>query len=85
MSKATTVYYERISATVSEVLRRTWNQKITYAEKHRLENPSLMDILGAQEIDADQRPVQRPDQNWLQATGSGNQWLQLALAVEEKQ
>jgi hypothetical protein len=80
MSKETTVYYEKISSTVSAVLRRTWNEEIINAERHRLENPSLMDILGAQ-IDDDQRP----DEYRVQATGSGNKWLQLALAIEEKQ
>jgi hypothetical protein len=84
MSKETTVYYEKISSTVSAVLRRTWNEEIINAERHRLENPSLMDILGAQ-IDDDQRPDQRPDEYRVQATGSGNKWLQLALAIEEKQ
>lgn len=81
MVRDTTEYYDNMSAIVSESLRRQWNQEILNAEHNRLQDLPLMDILGAQEVEADDMP----DPSRVRIPGSGNKWLQLALAVEEKQ
>ena len=85
MASETTKYYEKMTGTVPDTLWRTWNRDIQAAEQNRLKNPSVMDILGAQH----QASNEQSDRNHIRAGASGSgsrqQWLHLALAIEEKQ
>ena len=75
-------YYDQMSSTVTASLRRKGGQDIKLAESQRLQDPSVMDILGARELDMSIGPDEpgRP-----QPRATGPKWLQLALAIEEQQ
>jgi hypothetical protein len=74
-------YFQNISSTVSETLRMTWNQEIKAAEKKRLHDPSVMDILGAEQV----KITAAPDHSRVRPSTAADEWLEFALAIEEKQ
>lgn len=82
MVQLTGVYYDQMSSTVLASLRRTWEHEIILAERERMRDPSVMDVLGARDTD----PAglkEGPDRS--QPKGTGPKWLQLALVIEEQQ
>jgi hypothetical protein len=79
----TSLYYDQMSSTVPRALRNMWEVEITRAESQRVENPSVMDIIGAQETQIDPGPDPIPTQS--SRTRTDVQWLNLALSIEERQ
>ena len=74
-------YYNKMSSTISQTFLDTWEAAIRSAERHRVSNPSVMDMLGAQEID----PIPEAAPSQERGSGQAQQWLQLAIAIEERQ
>ncbi len=81
MVRDTTLYYDQMSSTVSRALRNMWEAEITRAESQQLRNPSVMDIIGAQEI----HKARDPNPTQSGRTQTDLQWLDLALSIEERQ
>lgn len=77
----TSNYYTQFSSTVSVTLQRKWEQEIISAEDRRLEDPSAMDIIGAQQLGTGAGSGSDPNRQ----TGAGPAWLHLALSIEERQ
>ena len=83
MVQETSLYYDQMSMTVPQTLKIKWEAKITQAESQQVENPSVMDIIGAQETRIDPIPDPIPTQSTRAQTDV--QWLNLALSIEEQQ
>ena len=82
MVHKTSSYYSQLSSTIPVASRKKWEKEMTLAESRRLEDPSAMDIIGAQEVDlptADS--ALQPDRR----TAAVHAWLNLALSIEERQ
>jgi hypothetical protein len=85
MVRETTSDYDTMSSTVPENLRKIWDEEMTHAERRRLVEPSVMDILGAQQMDTDTESDPGPVQHQGAGTGAEAEWLNLALSIEERQ
>jgi len=79
MVQKTSDYFNQMSCTITLQARNKWEQQLMVAEKRRLEDPSAMDIIGAQQMGVDGRT----DPSLV--TYSGPEWLTLALSIEERQ
>ena len=81
MVQETTQYYDQMTSIVPPVLKQKWEKDIIAAENKRLKKPSVMDIIGAQDLQSKMQsgpnPIDRP-QTTLK-------WLDLALSMEERQ
>jgi hypothetical protein len=79
MVQDTIHYYDQMTSIVAPALKRKWEREIVQAEHQRLENPSCMDIIGAQNIQIrlGPSPATQAEMN--------TEWLDLALAMEERQ
>ena len=60
-----------------------WEAEIARAESQRVKNPSVMDIIGAQETQID--PSLDPILTESCRARTDVQWLNLALSIEERQ
>jgi hypothetical protein len=79
MVHKTSEYYSLFSSTVSASAIKKWTQDMTIAESRRLKNPEEMDIIGAQKHGFHAEPAPN------RLTLTGNEWLNLALSMEERQ
>jgi hypothetical protein len=77
-------YYEKLVDGVNDIDLRQWEDEIRHAENTRLQDRSVMDILGAKSLQRDQAADEAQSDN-----GSGHksdiEWIQLAINIEEKQ
>ena len=80
MVQETSEYYKKISGTVPQQLRNLWNKAVQSAESSRMDDPTVMDIFGAEEIEANIPPEPESDSGT-----PGARWLHLALSMEETQ
>jgi hypothetical protein len=81
MARQANDYYHKMSSTISQTFLNTWEAAIQSAERHRVSDPSVMDMLGAQDVD----PIAEPEPRRERGSGQAQQWLQLAIAIEERQ
>jgi hypothetical protein len=84
MVHTTSEYYTRFTSTVSAGDLKKWTKQIELAESRRLKDPHAMDIMRAHQ------PVFNTDpagsgSNPNRPTGVVNEWLILALSIEENQ
>jgi hypothetical protein len=84
MVRTTSEYYAKFTSTISAGAIKKWTQEIETAESKRLQDPQAMDIMGAHQ------PKSNADLGNLRAepnrsSEKGNQWLHLALLIEERQ
>jgi hypothetical protein len=84
MVHSTSEYYTQFTSTVSAGALKKWTTEIELAESQRLKDPSVMDIMRAQQPEGTADPIQ-PGADPTRATGVGSRWLSLALSIEEKQ
>jgi len=77
----TTHYYDQMSSVVSPALQRQWEADIISAESKRYTNPSVMDILGVQQM----KMSSEPEPIEIGRAGANLDWLDLALSIEERQ
>ena len=80
MVHKTSEYYTQLTSTIPARARTKWEQEITSAERRRLEEPRVMDIIGTQQTDVAARSSADPN-----LSGTGPEWLTLALSIEERQ
>ena len=84
MVQTTSEYYAKFTSTISAGALKKWTQEIETAESRRLKNPKAMDIMCAHQPESSSdlgNLGAKP--NW--SSSPGNQWLQLALSIEERQ
>jgi len=81
MVDTTSQYYTQFTSTISASALRKWTKEITSAESQRLKDPWAMDIMRAHQPEGNTGPAQSANR----LTGVGNEWLHLALSIEEKQ
>ena len=79
MVQDTTHYYDQMTSIVAPALKQKWEKEIFLAERQRFEKPSVMDIIGAQDIHI------RPGPRSAEQAEKNMDWLDLALAMEERQ
>lgn len=61
-----------------------WEDQITSAERNRMQDRSVMDILGArQPVEEEAAASNQSDDNT--SRGSITEWIQLGIDIEEKQ
>ena len=80
MVKAARVYFDNMTATISSDDIEEWTKQIEDAESRRMDDRSVMDILRAKEVGADVGAGNQPME-----TGPGDEWIQLAFIMEERQ
>jgi hypothetical protein len=62
MVHKTSSCYMQLSSTIAVALRKKWEEEVTSAENQRLEDPSAMDIIGAQDVNLlTSRSAPQPD------------------------
>jgi hypothetical protein len=84
MNRTTSEYYTKFTSTISAVAVKKWTKEIETAESKRLKNPQAMDIMRAHQPEWNSHPGHSgADPN--PTSDLGNQWLQLALSIEERQ
>ena len=79
MVQETTHYYGQMTSMVSPALINKWEQDIVTAESQWLTMPSVMDIIGTQEIEMNSDPSS------AETHPKHIRWLDLALSIEEWQ
>jgi hypothetical protein len=79
MVQETLQYYDQMTSMVAPALRQKWEKEIVVAESQRLTKPSVMDIIGAQDIHI------RPGPTSAEPPQKNMEWLDLALSMEERQ
>ncbi len=82
MSSTTDQYYANLVTRISAGNLTTWKGQIEQAEKDRMRDRSVMDILGAVRPDTDVAMVNLAEQP---VDDTITQWLQLAIEIEGKQ
>ena len=81
MVHTTSEFYNQFTSTISTQALKKWTKEITFAEAQRLKDPHVMDIMGARQPDV----IVGPPESVTNSNRTGNQWLSLALSIEEKQ
>jgi hypothetical protein len=84
MVQTTSEYYTKFTSTISAGAVNKWTKEIETAESKRLKDPQAMDIMRAHQPELNADPgstVTGPNRS----SEVGNQWLQLALSIEERQ
>lgn len=72
-------YYEKISSTASQDQLRHWENQIATAEIHRMNERSVMDLLGANVTDRNSHITRQMGDE------KADDWLSQALSLEERQ
>ena len=84
MIQTTSEYYAKFTSTISTGAVKKWTKDIETAESKRLKDPRVMDIMRAHQPESSSDPgYSGADPN--RSSEMGNQWLQLALSIEERQ
>lgn len=87
-------YYDDINFRISSADRAQWEQAILAAEATRLDDPAVMDILGAAKakspgdpavLDMVARDVDSGACDLTPAAAEAEKWIDLALSLEEMQ
>jgi hypothetical protein len=81
MQAETEAYFNEMSAGLSNADCAQWEKEILAAEADRLRRPAAMDILGARSAEPGADDDSRP----RQATTDAEQWIELALMMEQWQ
>jgi len=68
---------------ISDVYQDKWEKEIKKGEEMRLQDPSVMDILGAKDLPKEDTTVVPRENN--SAHGKIEEWIQLGINIEEKQ
>jgi hypothetical protein len=84
MVRTTSEYYANFTSTVSAAALKKWTREIETAESRRLKNPEAMDIMCAH-LPESSGDLGNSGSNQKRSSEKGNQWLQLALSIEERQ
>jgi hypothetical protein len=79
MVQETIHYYDQMTSMVAPAFKQKWEKEIVVAESQRLTKPSVMDIIGAQDIHI------RPSPTAAEQPQKNMEWLDLALSMEERQ
>lgn len=82
MAKEAAAYYDSLVRGIAPTDVRTWEEQICHAEKHRITDRSVMDIIGAASVSDEE-----PNASTVSGTGRGpvEKWLSLAITIEQKQ
>jgi len=84
MIQTTSEYYAKFTSTISAGAIKKWTKEIEAAESKRLKDPQAMDIMRSHQPESGSNPGHLgADSN--RSSEMGNQWLQLALSIEERQ
>ena len=84
MVQTTSEYYTKFTSTLSATAVKKWTKDIETAESKQLKDPQAMDIMRAHQPESSGNPGHSgADPN--RSSEVGNQWLQLALSIEERQ
>ena len=84
MIQTTSEYYAKFTSTISAGAIKKWTKEIEAAESKQLKDPQLMDIMCSHQPESGSNPGHLgADSN--RSSEMGNQWLQLALSIEERQ
>jgi hypothetical protein len=78
------MYYEKMVQGISNEDLVEWEEKIQTAESARMRDRSVMDILGAKEIEVEVSAASQQSDPNLEH-GSVAEWIKLALDIEELQ
>ena len=81
MSTSAAQYYSNLIDGIPPYEIEEWQRQIEHAEKHRMEDKSVMDIIGANQMPSANELPSAPDE----VEGEVAQWIQLAIAIEEQQ
>jgi hypothetical protein len=82
MAQETAEYFSKFSSSISLQNRQQWEHEIKNAESSQLRNPAAMDILGICETPHAEQSVPTSERN---AQTSVEEWIQMAIDLEEKQ
>jgi hypothetical protein len=75
-------YFEKMTTTIEKGMVDEWEAEMVTAEGERLHTPAAMDIMGTRLAAAVSNPSDRSGEN---SSSAEEEWISLALAVEEKQ
>lgn len=75
-------YYKNLCSTVDGNLQQLWRTEINTAEKNRFQTPDAMDIMGSRHTAATHGGPSTTNQSH---DSKGEEWISLALTVEERQ
>ena len=76
-------YFNKLSMTINKKDIDHWTAEITKAESNRFDKPDVMDLMGTWHVKAAGRDVGELQNH--QETSPGEEWISLALTVEERQ
>ena len=82
MSTSADQYYTNLIEGIPTHDVHEWQVQIEHAERHRMDDRSVMDIIGAANVTSAFNADSAPDEP---VVGVLAQWLQLAIAIEEQQ
>lgn len=75
-------YYNNLCSTVDDNIQQLWSAEINNAENNRFETPDAMDIMGTRQAAT---VVQEGPSRTNESNNNGEEWISLALTVEERQ
>jgi hypothetical protein len=82
-SESANLYFQNLVKGIDAADQIEWEHQILNAEKNRLLDRSLMDVLGAKEHQNE--PAAAATSNHILARDSVAEWIQLGIEIEEKQ
>jgi hypothetical protein len=75
-------YYKNLCSTVDENVQQSWRAEISTAENNRFQTPDAMDIMGSRQTAVTHGGPSASNQSH---DSKGEEWISLALTVEERQ
>ena len=84
MSQTADKYYAALADGIPSIDMTGWEAEVRHAESHRLNNPSVMDIIGSNIPGTASRLALAAD-SANQSFGCVGEWMEMALRIEEKQ
>jgi hypothetical protein len=89
MCRSAQNYHNKLMEGILGADLQTWEAEITHAERMRKEDKSVMDIIGATEPQSLEANAEAPGDAEIggaaDAARGPNQWLRLAIQIEQKQ
>lgn len=87
MKSSADQYFIARASGISRVVRDAWEEEMIEAEKQRLSDRTVMDVLKARHVDNADRGTQLPrfGQAPNPVTSLAEEWIQLGLDIEERQ
>jgi hypothetical protein len=83
MSEMTDEYYARLIQAIGANDVREWEEQIDQAERLRLKDRAVMDIVGSNSPDIGRQAASSSDNDPTQEVTS--EWIHLAILIQEKQ